>query len=112
MMEAPMNMNVSLTEELANFVKAKVTTGRHTSSSEVVLPRQARQDLLDIWLHIARQNSETIADKIYDRIEETCRLLRDHPQLGPARPEIAKDARALVVERWLALYRLLDDGAQ
>jgi len=35
-MEAPMNMNVSLTDELANFVKAKVTTGRYASSSEVV----------------------------------------------------------------------------
>jgi antitoxin ParD1/3/4 len=31
-----MNMNVSLTDELANFVKAKVTTGRYASSSEVV----------------------------------------------------------------------------
>jgi len=31
-----MNMNVSLTEELANFVKAKVSGGRYTSSSEVV----------------------------------------------------------------------------
>lgn len=31
-----MNMNVSLTEELAQFVKAKVSTGRYTSSSEVV----------------------------------------------------------------------------
>jgi antitoxin ParD1/3/4 len=31
-----MNMNVSLTEELANFVKAKVGTGRYASSSEVV----------------------------------------------------------------------------
>ena len=29
-------MNVSLTEELANFVKGKVSTGRYTSSSEVV----------------------------------------------------------------------------
>jgi antitoxin ParD1/3/4 len=31
-----MNMNVSLTQELANFVKAKVGTGRYASSSEVV----------------------------------------------------------------------------
>jgi antitoxin ParD1/3/4 len=31
-----MNMNVSLTDELANFVKAKVSGGRYTSSSEVV----------------------------------------------------------------------------
>ena len=31
-----MNMNVSLTDELANFVKSKVSGGRYTSSSEVV----------------------------------------------------------------------------
>ena len=31
-----MNMNVSLPEELAIFVKAKVESGRYTSSSEVV----------------------------------------------------------------------------
>lgn len=31
-----MNMNVSLTDELANFIKAKVSGGRYTSSSEVV----------------------------------------------------------------------------
>ena len=31
-----MNMNVSLTDELAGFVKSKVSTGRYTSSSEVV----------------------------------------------------------------------------
>jgi antitoxin ParD1/3/4 len=31
-----MNMNVSLTEELANFVKSKVAGGRYSSSSEVV----------------------------------------------------------------------------
>jgi antitoxin ParD1/3/4 len=31
-----MNMNVSLPDELANFVKEKVSTGRYGSSSEVV----------------------------------------------------------------------------
>lgn len=31
-----MNMNVSLTDELAGFVKAKVSAGRYASSSEVV----------------------------------------------------------------------------
>ena len=31
-----MNMNVSLPDELANFVKDKVSTGRYGSSSEVV----------------------------------------------------------------------------
>ena len=31
-----MNMNVSLTNELGEFVKAKVASGRYASSSEVV----------------------------------------------------------------------------
>jgi antitoxin ParD1/3/4 len=31
-----MSMNVSLTDELADFVKVKVQSGRYTSSSEVV----------------------------------------------------------------------------
>jgi antitoxin ParD1/3/4 len=31
-----MNMNVSLPDELADYVKAKVSTGRYSSSSEVV----------------------------------------------------------------------------
>jgi toxin ParE1/3/4 len=80
--------------------------------SKVRFTRHAREDLLDIWLYIARQKSEAVADRVYDRIEETCRFLRDHRQLGPARAEIAEDARALVIERWLALYRLVDDGVQ
>ena len=31
-----MNMNISLPEELASYVKAKLATGRYASSSEVV----------------------------------------------------------------------------
>jgi antitoxin ParD1/3/4 len=31
-----MNMNVSLTDELGEFVKSRVATGRYTSASEVV----------------------------------------------------------------------------
>ena len=80
--------------------------------SKVHFTQRARQDLLDIWIYIAPRNSETAADAIYDRIEEACSRLRDHPQLGPARLEIAEDARALIVERWLALYQLTEYGAQ
>jgi toxin ParE1/3/4 len=80
--------------------------------SEVRYSRRAREDLLDIWLYIARQNSEAAADRVFDRIEDACRILARHPELGPARPEIADEARSLVVQRWLALYRLTADGVQ
>ncbi len=72
----------------------------------------AREDLLDIWLFVAARNSETIADRVYDDIEQTCELLREHPQIGRARPEIHGDARSLVIDRWLALYRVTENGAQ
>ncbi len=80
--------------------------------SAVRYSRRAREDLLDIWLHIARQTSESAADHVLDRIEDACRTLARHPELGPARPEIADEARSLVVQRWLALYRLTSYGVQ
>ena len=51
------------------------------------------------------------ADQVYDSIERTCGLLNDHPRLGRARPEIQPEARSIVIERWLALYRITEDGA-
>ncbi|MFI5012483.1 MAG: type II toxin-antitoxin system RelE/ParE family toxin [Hyphomicrobiales bacterium] len=79
--------------------------------SKVRFTHRAREDFLEIWLYIAPRNPQA-ADRVYDRIEESCQLLRDHPQLGPARPEIAEGARALIIERWIALYRLVEDGVQ
>ncbi len=50
-----MNMNVSLTEELANFVKAKVSAGRYTSSSEVV------REALRLMEKIEQQEAEKLS---------------------------------------------------
>jgi antitoxin ParD1/3/4 len=59
-----MNMNVSLTDELANFVKAKVSAGRYSSSSEVV--REA--------LRLMEKNDQQDAERL--------RLLRQAWQAG------------------------------
>lgn len=79
--------------------------------SKLHFTHRAREDLLDIWVYIAAQNPSA-ADRVFDRIEESCWRLRDFPQVGPARPDIAENARILIIERWLALYRLIDDGVQ
>ncbi|WP_280951775.1 type II toxin-antitoxin system RelE/ParE family toxin [Rhizobium chutanense] len=65
---------------------------------------RARSDMLDIWLWIAGSSGQTMADTIIARIEKRISSLSRHPQMGPKRPEIAEDARVLVVERWLVLY--------
>lgn len=80
--------------------------------SQVRFTARAREDLLDIWLYVATHNSEAVADRVYDGIEQSCRLLEEHPRLGRARPEIDPEARSLVVERWLVLYRVTEDAAQ
>jgi antitoxin ParD1/3/4 len=53
-MEAPMNMNVSLIDELANFVKSKVAAGRYSSSSEVV------REALRLMEKVERQEAEKL----------------------------------------------------
>jgi len=68
--------------------------------------------LLDIWLYVARNSSETVADRVLDGIEHSCCSLEEHPRLGRARPEIQPEARSIVIERWLALYRVTEDGAE
>lgn len=73
--------------------------------------RQAREDILSIWQHIALSNLRA-ADRVLDHIEERCEQLSKFPRLGPLHPEISGSARALVIERWLAIYRITPDGAQ
>ena len=63
--------------------------------------RLARQDLLDIWLWIANDSGVARADDIVARMEGRGAGLADFPEMGVARPDIAPDARSLVVERWL-----------
>ena len=67
---------------------------------------RGRDDLFEIWSQIATNNSQTVADRISDRILGACAKLRHHPHLGAARPDIREGAEALVIGRWLALYRI------
>ena len=72
---------------------------------------QAEEDLIDLWLYIAQDNPGA-ADRLLDEIEDKCALLADHPQLGPARLDIAADCRYLPVGNYLILYRIILDGIE
>jgi len=72
---------------------------------------QAEEDLIDLWLYIAQDNSGA-ADGLLDEIEDKFALLAANPQLGPARPDIAEDCRYFPVGRYLILYRLIPDGIE
>lgn len=72
---------------------------------------QARRDLIDIH-HTISDHNPFIANALVRRITDRCLQLAAFPQSGPARPKIAPDARILVIDRWIAIYRLTANGAQ
>jgi toxin ParE1/3/4 len=71
----------------------------------VIFAPKARSDLDSIWLYVAAE-TPLAADRLIDRIHARCQNLAVHPRLGPARPEIAADARTLVEGDYLILYRV------
>jgi len=79
--------------------------------ARVRLTPQARQDLDDIWLHIARDNMGA-ADRLIDAVGARCDSLADFPDLGPARPDIAADARMLTIDHYIVLYRRNGDDIE
>lgn len=72
---------------------------------------QARSDLIGIH-HAISDHSRSGANMWVQRITDRCLQLVEFPLSGPVRPRIAPDARVLLIERWVVVYRLLDDGPQ
>lgn len=61
-------------------------------------------DLQAIWLAVA-EHDVTAADLMVSQLETRCLMLRQHPDAGPPRTDIAPDCRHLVEGRYLILYR-------
>ena len=79
--------------------------------ARVSLTPRARENLDNIWFHIAL-DSLASADRLITRIVARCQSLSKHPRLGPARPEIAPDARMLLIGDYMALYRIRPNEVQ
>ena len=61
-------------------------------------------DLLEIWLFVARDNVRA-ADRLLDLIEEKFNRLAEFPEIGHAREDVGPGIRAMPVRRYLVLYR-------
>jgi len=70
---------------------------------------QAVRDIDDIWDWIAADNMPA-ADRMAARIAGATQRLADFPDSGTPRPELASDARSIVVGSYLVLYRLGPDS--
>lgn len=74
------------------------------------LPR-ARQDRVDIWLHIA-VDSQKAADRLTDRLDEVMEHLADFPEAGALRPTLGNDIRVFPVNNFLVVYRVTPDAVE
>ena len=72
---------------------------------------QTEEDLIKIWIYIARDNPGT-ADRVLDDIEERFHALADNPLMGWLRPDIAPELCYFTVGKYLILYRTVPDGVQ
>lgn len=72
---------------------------------------RAEEDLIEIWLFVARDNAKA-ADRLLDTIDLACVRLADNPQMGPARPDLAAGLRYWTVGRYLILYRETAGGIE
>jgi toxin ParE1/3/4 len=78
---------------------------------QVSFTDEAREDLLAIEDFLA-ERSPRVADSFIDSVLERCRQLEQFPELGPVRHDVHPDARCLVHQRWLILYRLVPGGVE
>lgn len=78
---------------------------------QVFFTRAAREDLIDIWTHIAADDPAA-ADRVLNRLGEIASHLADNPQIGPARDDIRPGLRYLVSGSYLLLYRIEADDIE
>lgn len=72
------------------------------------LPRAIR-DVDEIWHWIAAEDLRA-AECWAERIVEATDRLTQFPESGAPRPELGRDARSIVVGRYLVLYRVGSDS--
>ncbi|MFY8095182.1 MAG: type II toxin-antitoxin system RelE/ParE family toxin [Niveispirillum sp.] len=75
----------------------------------VEISPEAREDMLDIWCHIASQNP-IAADRQILRLEAAVVRCAKFPGLGRPRPELREKIRVLPVDSYLLIYLPMPNG--
>ena len=77
--------------------------------SRILRSPQSEEDLIDIWIHIAADNSSA-ADKLLLDIDAVCEYLSLYPLSGRNRDEIGHGLRSFPIRNYIVFYRPVDDG--
>jgi toxin ParE1/3/4 len=67
---------------------------------------EAEQDLLAIWIHVAREASPDVADEQLRSVDRACEVLAEWPHSGRARDELFRGVRSIVVDPYVVFYRV------
>jgi toxin ParE1/3/4 len=85
------------------------TPGTKPLSVDLVWTRQAREDLVEIYIFIGG-NNPAAAERVFDAVRARMELLVEHPRLGVRRREIRPSTRILVEGPYLILYETHPDS--
>jgi len=78
--------------------------------NRIAFTELADADLDDIWITIALDNSEAVADRIVDGLHELTQKLAAFPLMGRVADELRVGARAFAHQDYLVVYRPMDYG--
>lgn len=73
--------------------------------TQLRIAEPARQDLQQLWLHIAQQSYAQYADAQLDKLLSGCELLCQQPNMGVTRDDIAEGLRLFPLDRYNIYYR-------
>jgi len=75
------------------------------------LTQPAEEDVLGIWLYIAKENL-VAADRLVDRLTETFQLLADSPEIGERMERYRAGLRSWSLENYVVYYHVTPEGIE
>ena len=78
----------------------------------IVWSADAEEDLFQIWSYLARQTSQTIADRQIRTIRQACRRLGRLPYSGRTRDQLVPGIRSILIEPYVAFYRVTNTNVE
>ncbi len=79
--------------------------------SQLILSPEAEQDLVDIWLYIAK-DSIINADRYIDKLYNKGQLLTENPEIGSERSDLMATLRCFPVDHYVLYYRESSEGVE
>ena len=67
---------------------------------KVLIDPQAKQDLKELFIYVALNDSISMADKLLDAIEKTCYKLEEYPERG----HIPQELKLTGIKRYLEIH--------